>query len=124
MEVGRPVRKGNNREDEVGVLCESEVSGGSNNVRNMTLRARWWAFRRQRTQRTLQCELERLEPHTRKLARVTACEVSILFAQCGLIKSSRNLDCTSGASQNLHMGHADLLCRSNFDAPHQSLQAA
>ena len=28
--------EGNNREDEVGVLCEGEVSGGSSNVRNMT----------------------------------------------------------------------------------------
>ena len=28
--------EGNNREDEVGVLCEGEVSGGSSNVRKMT----------------------------------------------------------------------------------------
>ena len=28
--------EGNNREDEVGVLCEGEVNGGSGNVRNMT----------------------------------------------------------------------------------------
>ena len=28
--------EGNNREDEVGVLCEGEVRGGSNNVRIMT----------------------------------------------------------------------------------------
>ena len=28
--------EGNNRENEVGVLCEGEVSGASGNVRNMT----------------------------------------------------------------------------------------
>ena len=28
--------EGNNKEDEVGVLCGNEVNGGSSNVRNMT----------------------------------------------------------------------------------------
>ena len=70
----------NNREDEVGVLCEGEINGGSSNVRNMGCARDDECFWKQRTQRTLQCELGKLELHAReKFARVNACEESVLF---------------------------------------------
>ena len=68
--------EGNNRGDEVGVLCEGEVSGGSSNVRNIACARNDACFGDKNTQRTLQCELEKLEPHAReKFARVNACLV-------------------------------------------------
>ena len=43
-------------------------------------------FWRQRTQISLQCELENLEPHAReKIARVTAREVSVLFTSLSFL---------------------------------------
>ena len=65
---------GNNREDEVGVLCENEVSGGSSNVRNTACARDGECFGNAHKR-----ELEKLEPHARKkIARVNACEVIVL----------------------------------------------
>ena len=64
--------EGNSREDEVGVLCEGEVSGGSSNVRNMT-RARddeCFGDNAHKEQRN-----GSLSHAREKIARVNVCEV-------------------------------------------------
>ena len=62
----------NSTEDEVGMLCESELSGGSSNVRNMTARE---------TVNVLEQHTERcnLSPHARKI-----CACGVLEVRCAV----------------------------------------
>ena len=57
--------EGNKREDEVRVLSVGESSGGSSNVRNMTCARDDESLGDNAHKRTLQCELEKREPHAR-----------------------------------------------------------
>ena len=71
--------EGNNREDEVGVLCDSEVSGGSSNVRNMACARDDECFVDKAHKEHCNVNFKKLEPRAReKFARVNACEVSVL----------------------------------------------
>ena len=57
--------EGNSSEDEFGVLCGGVAGAGSITVRNVTCARNDKSFR-EKALRTLQCELEKLEPHARE----------------------------------------------------------
>ena len=73
----------NSREEEVGVLCDGAVNGGSGSVQNMACERCQCFLKMTRTEMMQYKHLSLVRPRvtrTRKNLRVQACEVSVLFA--------------------------------------------